>query len=194
MQLHSLLLSEASNQRDPGKLNGRYATLRQELMQWQTSWTTDFIPGVVSQSHDWTKAAQYLEAWGNLQYNATILMASKPSPETTEASYNAAKQVVRCCCLLARQHQYSFSALPTEEMRSECPIFPVDWTISHLLFAAAIQLLSAKMRDTANHEDRDRTLRSALVTMALMEADPAHLSMGFSEILEKLYDTHDSSL
>ena len=167
--------------------------LRQGILHWQASWKTDFLPTITSERHDWNKAVQYLEAWGSLQYNATILMLSKLS-ETTEAFFNVAREVVRSCTLLARQHQYSFCALHNDEMRWQTPVFPIDWTISHLLFAAAVQLLSPETRDAADHTDWDQTLRSCLATMALMEADPANLSMGFSEILEKLYDLNNSHL
>src|SRR5687767_9102731 len=194
MQLQSLLISDASNQREPSKLNARYATIRQDLLDWRTSWQMDFMPGITNESHAWTRAAQYLEAWGTLQYNASIFMLSKQLSETIETSYEAVKQVICCCSLLARQHQFFFSALSDERMTCHFPVFPVDWTVSHLLFAAAIQLLSPEVRSHAERKDWERVFRSSLVTMALLEADPANLCMGFSEILEKLYDSyHDSS-
>jgi hypothetical protein len=190
MQLQSLLLSEASMQRNAGNLNERCEKVRKELLQWHQSWKTDFIPAITGELHDWGGAIQYLEAWGSLQYNETILMLSRFSSETTEYVFNAIREVVSCCSLLIREHQYSFCVIYDHEMRHQTPVFPTDWTISHLLFSAAIHLLSSEMRDAADRNVWERTVRSCLATMALLEADPANLSMGFSEILEGLYDSH----
>ncbi|CRG88381.1 Oleate activated transcription factor 3 [Talaromyces islandicus] len=191
MQLQSLLLSEASSmQRNPKTLNERCENIRKELLQWHQSWETEFIPTITSELHDWRGAVQYLQAWGSLQYNETILMLSRLLSETTDYVFNAVREVVSCCSLLVREHQHSFCAIHDPEMRHRVPVFPIDWTTSHLLFSAALQLLCSEKREVADHNVRERTIRSCLTTIALMEADPANLSTGFSAILEGLY-CHD---
>ncbi|OKL59542.1 hypothetical protein UA08_05364 [Talaromyces atroroseus] len=187
MQLQSLLLSEASMQRNLVKLKERCEKVRDELLHWHQSWKMDFMPAITSDMHDWGGAVKYLEAWASLQYNETILMLSRFSSETSEYVLNAVREIVSCCSLLVREHQHSFCAIHDHEMRHQIPVFPTDWTISHLLFSAALHLLSSEKRDAADHKVWERTVRSCLATMALMEADPANLSMGFSEILEGLY-------
>lgn len=194
MQLQSLLLSEASMQRNPGTLNERCENIRKELLQWHESWKTEFIPAITSELHDWRGAIQYLQAWGSLQYNETILMLSRLLSETTEYVSNAVREVVSCCSLLVREHQHSFCAIHNSEMRHQLPVFPIDWTISHLLFSAALHLLCSEKRDVAGHNLRERTMRSCLTTIALMEADPANLSTGFSEILEGLCSRDDKHM
>jgi hypothetical protein len=191
MQFQSLLLSEASMQRNPGKLKERCEHFRKELLQWHQSWKTDFMSAITSELHDWKGAVQYLEAWGSLQYSSTILILSRFSSETADYVFNAVREIVSCCSLLVRQQQYSFCAIHDDEIRHQIPVFPTDWTISHLLFSAALHLLSSEKRDAADHNSWERTVRSCLATMALMEADPANLSMGFSEILEGLYNHDD---
>jgi hypothetical protein len=163
--------------------------MRQELLDWKSSWQLEFMPAIAEEGHAWVRAADYLEAWGILQYNATLLMLSEHSPEIA-ATYEAAKQVVRCCSQMARQHQHSLGGIPsdTRGMRCGLPIFPIDWTIAHLLFSSATHLLSPAMRNAVENKDWERTFRSCLVTMTLIGADPSNLSMGFSEILENQYE------
>ncbi|KAH8669104.1 hypothetical protein BX600DRAFT_549316 [Xylariales sp. PMI_506] len=198
MQFQSLLLSKASMQRNSGtgKLKERCENLRNELLQWHQSWKTEFISAITSERHDWSVAVQCLEAWGSLQYHATILMLSRFSSETLEYVFNAVREVVSCCSLLVRQHQYSFCVVPDndDEMRYQIPVFPTDWTISHILFSAGLHLLSSEMRDATDHNIWERTVRSCLATMGLMEADPANLSMGFSGILEALYNRDENQI
>lgn len=187
MQIQSLLLSEASGQRDPEGLKTKYGALHQELLHWKESWDTNFMPSIASEQHGWHRAARYIETWGSLQYNAGLLMILKHSQETTELIFNAAKQVVTCCGTLIRKHQQAFCALHSDEMRCQSPVFPFDWTLSHLLFAAAVPMFSPRLQNGTDRKDWDRTARSCLKVMALVETDPANLSMGFSDILESLY-------
>ncbi len=191
MQLQSVLLSETSMQNSPGKLKERYENFQKELLQWHQSWKADFMSAITSELHDWRGAVRCLEAWGSLQYNATILMLSRFSSDTAENVFRAVREVVSCCSLLVRQHQNSFCIIQDDEITHQIPVFPTDWTISHLLFSAALHLLSKK-QEAADHGGWERTVRSCLSTMALLEADPANLSMGFSEILEELY-SHDEN-
>lgn len=193
MQLQSLLLSEASQRRDAGKLSPRYEVIRQELLNWRTSWQTEFLPTISTEDHAWNNAVQYLDRWSNLHYHATTLMLHRHSSDKAEFLFDTTRQIVLCCGLLVRQHQFSFSVAYDDVWGCQIPIFPVDWTVCHLLFASGIQLLSPGTRDAADRVDWDRTVRSCLATMALMEADPANVSTGFSEILEKLYDQEIST-
>ena len=183
MQLQSLLLAEASVQRNPENMKERCEELRKELLQWHQSWKTNFITGEL---HDWGGAVQCLETWGSLQYYATILLIFRFSLERAEEAFDAVREVVSCTSIIVRQHQKLFCATYDDEMRHQVPVFPTDWTLSHLLFATALHLLPSMKIDAADYNSWERTVRSCLTTMALMEADPANLSIGFSKILEEL--------
>jgi hypothetical protein len=187
MQIQSLLISEASMQRNPGKLAAKYEKLQQDLLNWHTSWTTEFLPAITGDDHEWQMAFEYLETWGKFQYNAALLMLT----DSPESSFEAAKHVALGCSIQARQHQRSFCHLQNNEMRCAIPIFPIDWTTSHLLLRAAILLLDPTTRAAAERFDWERPMRACFTTVALLEADPANLSMGFSEVLERLHETLD---
>lgn len=187
MQIQSLLISEASMQRNPGKLATKYEKLQQDLLDWQTSWTMEFMPAITRDDHEWQMASEHLETWGRFQYNAAVLMLA----DSPESSFEAAKQVILGCSLQARQHQRSFCHLQNNELRCLIPVFPIDWTTSHLILRAAILLLDAGTRAAANPLEWQRTMRACFTTVALLEADPANLSMGFSEVVERLHEALD---
>src|SRR5687768_5851739 len=95
MQLQSLLISESSLQRGSEKLRPKYDALRQDVLHWHTSWSSEFIAAIIGEMHAWNKSVPYLEAWGMLQYHATIIMLSRlfSRSETAES----VKQVVQSC-------------------------------------------------------------------------------------------------
>ncbi|CAH0053871.1 unnamed protein product [Clonostachys solani] len=190
MQLQSLL-SAATVQHNPARLKERCENIQKELLEWHQYWKTDFVPAITSEVHGWGGAVQYLDAWGSLQYNASILMISRFSPEATESIFDTARQVVSCSTILVRHSQRSFCAIPDDETQYKVPVFPTDWTMSHLLFATALHLLSFEKQSAADRTAWQRTVRSCLTTLALMEADPANLSMGFSDIIEGLCSRHE---
>ncbi|VUC36417.1 unnamed protein product [Clonostachys rosea] len=185
------LLSSATAQHNPARLKERCENIQKELLEWHQYWKTEFVPTVTSEVHDWRDAVQYLKAWGSLQYNASILMISRFLPETVESVFDTAREVVSCSAILVRQSQRSFCAIPDDETQFKVPVFPIDWTMSHLLFSTALQLLSFEKHSTADTIGWQRTMRSCLKTLALMEADPANLSMEFSDIIEELCNQHE---
>lgn len=186
MQLQSLLLSEASAQRNPEMLKEKCEDLRKELLQWHQSWDADLLSSTSSELYDWEGAVQSLRTWGSLQYNGTILMMSRFSWAQAEDVFDVVREVVSRTSLLFRQHQQMLCGIYDDEIRQQIPVFPTDWTLSHLLFSTGFHLLPSKKLDTGEYNSREQTVRSCLATMALMESDPANLSMGFSKILEEL--------
>ncbi|CAI6094689.1 unnamed protein product [Clonostachys chloroleuca] len=190
MQLQSLL-SAATVQHNPARLKDRCQAIQTELLEWHQHWKTDFVPAITSEVHGWGDAVQYLDAWGTLQYNASMLMISRFCPEAIESVFDTAREVVSCSVILVRHSQRSFCAIPDNEARYKVPVFPTDWTMSHILFAAVLQMLSSGKQGAADRTAWQRTMRSCLTTLALMEADPANLSMGFSGIIEEMCNRNE---
>ncbi|CAG9993193.1 unnamed protein product [Clonostachys byssicola] len=190
MQLQSLL-SAATVQHNPARLKERCENIQKGLLEWHQYWKTDFVPAIPSEVQGWGGAVQYLDAWGTLQYNASMLMISRFFPEAIESVFDTAREVVSCIAILVRYSQRSFCAILDNEAQYKAPVFPTDWTMSHLIFATALQLLSYEKQIVADRTAWQRTMRSCLTTLALMEADPANLSMGFSGIIEELCNHHE---
>ncbi|KAH8667049.1 hypothetical protein BX600DRAFT_285340 [Xylariales sp. PMI_506] len=196
MQIHSLVLSEASSQRDSATLKSHLVELWHGLRDWHQSWNQELLSSPADDSQDWGKAIQYLQAWGDLNYNAGVLLLSKCSTEATDVTdtMSACCLIVSSSNLLVRHQQHSLCSVLDTETQRRTPVFPIDWTTSHLIFSAGVRLVASRNQGKYTIPTWERAMRSCLSSVALLESDPANLSMGYSELLEGLCNYDEDSL
>lgn len=177
---------------------------RRDLLQWYDAWAQDGLLCMAPSSGEGPcqtseKRFTYLQAWADMNYNATKLMLSRCSD--TEVSANkedvidACRNIVSCCNALVKHQQRAFcTTVPNvSEGQHQIPVFPVDWTLSSLVFSAGICLsLFGKGGGQADvavaRRSWEKMVRSCLITIAMMEGDPANQSSGSSQILEALFN------
>lgn len=187
MQILSFLLSETSSSRHIDSLQTQHSDFRNELRHWHDVWN-DNVHSIASESSfNSENITSYLRAWGEMNYHAATLMLSRFSKEPATAIIESCRQIIASCNLLVRHQQRSFSSNFDTKGQMPTLVFPIDWTISHLVFSAALCLFPFRGQSF----ETEKVIRSALICMALMEGNPTNMSMGFSGILEGLYNRQE---
>lgn len=177
LQIHSSTLSASSAQEaDPQN----YAS---ELEAWLNDWKE-----VLSRTDD-PQLLRVLEAWGNMNYHHTAFLATSLARTPSENSLHHCDQIIRSCSFLARhQNKSSLSSLATPN-QAQSPVFPISWPTAHLVFTAGLSThASGERRPFQEPAERMGTVRRCLTLLGLLESDPSMLCVGFSEILEGLFN------
>ncbi|KAF5004539.1 hypothetical protein FDECE_8971 [Fusarium decemcellulare] len=181
MKIHSALLKQDSDITLHSHLQTdefSYETLRQDLDEWFVRWKV--LVTSLSENQD----KHVLTSWGELNYYQGLFMMSTLWPRT---AISLCGNITKACIDMNRQQQL-FAHLNSEETPL---IFPMNWTIGHLVAQVGLHLMSEENKDPGQKLRGTVSIGRCLVLLSSLEADPANLLTGQTMILEELCKAED---
>lgn len=192
MQVHSNMLAQSRNDTScTSTANEDFSTYQQDLDTWLKDWK-DVVNWIVQRDNAQTpQLLQVLEAWGSLNYHHTvILISSLPSTAADSPSPNW-DDIVTTCGFLFKHQQSSLLLRQAATYAYLAPVYVSNWTTAHLIFNVGLKIFTGDSPGATVAPQRMGAARRCLRVMALLEGDPANLSSGFSEVLERLYSNDE---
>ncbi|KAH6673870.1 hypothetical protein B0J14DRAFT_58407 [Halenospora varia] len=195
LQILNDTLSNTSTTKEPGSaIHDNSQNHREGLQAWYEEWNREVELLSMSEGYNQEVSRHQLKAWGQLQYNETLLFLSRTNTShhySPTDSQQVCDNFVQACKTLASYRAGSSRIEGTNDGHTQSSItifFPRTWTTAHAVFAAGLRLFQNKRSDlnVDGTLGRNAVLRRCLTLMASLEADPNNMAAGFTEILERL--------
>ncbi|KAF7563755.1 hypothetical protein G7046_g379 [Stylonectria norvegica] len=190
MQFHSRVLQNTSGAPDltcqSASAEVDCQEYRRGLDEWLVNWRTGLEEHPVNETDDGSNRDELL-AWGELQYYHALFLLSRIWPTPGGHPTYVCSNISRYSTDLARhQHQSAYLSSDKEEEQTRF-IYPMNWTVSHLIFQAGTSVLSEHKLDLGQQAQEAEAMQKCLVALSLVEADPDNLSTSLGLVLEQMY-------